>query len=471
MNDMNKEVNTGPKVKTGIYHAPWEKSFDKILTPFEEFIHRQTTSGLLLMGMAILALVLANGPLAPAYEHVVHTLISLGIGSWKLEMTLQHWINDGLMALFFFVVGLELKREMLVGDLANPRSAVMPIAAAVGGMVVPALIYFAINPAGDAALGWGIPMATDIAFAIGALALLASRVPKALITFLVALAIVDDLGAVMVIAVFYTDSIALAPLIAAGVLFALLMVFNLSGIRKTMPYFIVAVLLWYALLQSGVHATLAGILGALSVPATPRYNPERFSEHVAELMRRFEANHQPGKSIMTNDALRAVVQTLENGVHSVEAPLQRLEHTWHMPVAYLVIPIFALANAGIPLAFDSLGETLTHPVMLGVSLGLVLGKFIGITGASWLVLKLGIAELPKDTRFTQIAGVSLLAGIGFTMSIFVAQLGFSHNEDLLLMAKTGILAASLLAGVAGFVWLYLVSNPVKAAERIHRERN
>jgi len=471
MNDMNKEVNTDPKVKTGIYHAPWEKSFDKILTPFEEFIHRQTTSGLLLMGMAILALVLANGPLAPAYEHVVHTLISLGIGSWKLEMTLQHWINDGLMALFFFVVGLELKREMLVGDLANPRSAVMPIAAAVGGMVVPALIYFAINPAGDAALGWGIPMATDIAFAIGALALLASRVPKALITFLVALAIVDDLGAVMVIAVFYTDSIALAPLIAAGVLFALLMVFNLSGIRKTMPYFIVAVLLWYALLQSGVHATLAGILGALSVPATPRYNPERFSEHVAELMRRFEANHQPGKSIMTNDALRAVVQTLENGVHSVEAPLQRLEHTWHMPVAYLVIPIFALANAGIPLAFDSLGETLTHPVMLGVSLGLVLGKFIGITGASWLVLKLGIAELPKDTRFTQIAGVSLLAGIGFTMSIFVAQLGFSHNEDLLLMAKTGILAASLLAGVAGFVWLYLVSNPVRAAERIHRERN
>ena len=456
---MNDENSVAGKVKTGVYHAPWEKSFDKILTPFEEFIHRQTTSGLLLMGMAVLALVLANGPLVSAYEHIIHTLISLNIGSWTLEMSLHHWINDGLMALFFFVVGLELKREMLVGELANPRNAVMPIAAAVGGMVVPALIYFAINPSGDAALGWGIPMATDIAFAIGALALLASRVPKALITFLVALAIVDDLGAVMVIAVFYTDSIALLPLAAAGVLFALLMIFNLSGIRKTLPYFIVAVLLWYALLQSGVHATLAGILGALSVPATPRYNPERFSEHVRELMRRFEASHQPGKSIMTNDALRAVVQTLENGVHSVEAPLQRLEHIWHMPVAYLVIPIFALANAGIALNFDSLGETLAHPVMLGVSLGLVLGKFIGITGASWLVLKLGVAELPKDTRFTQIAGVSLLAGIGFTMSIFVAQLGFSRNEDLLLMAKTGILAASVLAGVAGFIWLYLVSKP------------
>jgi NhaA family Na+:H+ antiporter len=320
------------------------------------------------------------------------------------------------------------------------------------------LIYYAINPDGDAALGWGIPMATDIAFAIGALALLASRVPKALITFLVALAIVDDLGAVMVIAVFYTDTIALVPLAAAGALFALLLLFNQIGIRKTLPYFVVAVLLWYAFLQSGVHATLAGILGALSVPATPKYNPERFSKHIRELMHRFDASHQPGKSIMTNDALRAVVQTLENGVHSVEAPLQRLEHIWHMPVAYLVIPIFALANAGIPLAFDSLGEALTHPVTLGVSLGLVLGKFIGITGASWLVLKLGVAELPKDTRFTQIAGVSLLAGIGFTMSIFVAQLGFGGREDLLLMAKTGILAASLLAGITGFIWLYLVSK-------------
>jgi len=253
--------------------------------------------------------------------------------------------------------------------------------------------------------------------------------------------------------------IAFDPLAAAGALFALLMVFNVSGIRKTLPYFIVAVLLWYALLQSGVHATLAGILGAVSVPATPKYNPERFSEHVAELMRRFKACHQPGKSIMTNDNLPAVVQTLENGVHSVEAPLQRLEHVWHMPVAYLVIPIFALANAGIPLEISSLGDTLAHPVMLGVTMGLVLGKFIGITGFSWLVLKLGLAELPKDTRFSQIAGVSLLAGIGFTMSIFVAQLGFAHNEKLLLLTKTGILAASLLAGVAGFIWLYLVSKP------------
>jgi NhaA family Na+:H+ antiporter len=460
---MNKQQNNPQsETKTGVYHAPWEKSFDKILTPFEEFIHRQTTSGLLLMAMAVIALILANGPLADAYLHVIHTPISLKIGSWTLEMSLHHWINDALMALFFFVVGLELKRELLVGELAKLRNATLPIAAAIGGMVVPALIYLAINPAGDAALGWGVPMATDIAFAIGALALLSSRVPKALITFLVALAIVDDLGAVLVIAIFYTETIALTPLAVAGVLFAVLIVFNMSGIRKTLPYFVVAVLLWYALLQSGVHATLAGILGAMSVPAIPRYKPERFSEHIKELMQHFDNSHQPGQSIMTNDTLRSVVQTLENGVHSVEAPLQRLEHIWHMPVAYLIIPVFALANAGIPLALGSLADTFSHPVMLGVSVGLVLGKFIGISGASWLVLKLGVAELPKDTRFIQIVGVSLLAGIGFTMSIFVAQLGFSHNEELLLMAKTGILFASLLAGVSGYIWLYLVSKPVTA---------
>ncbi|MBT3559289.1 MAG: Na+/H+ antiporter NhaA [Rhodospirillales bacterium] len=459
---MSEEPTFDASVKKGVYQARWEAGFDRILTPFDEFINRQTTSGFLLMCMAVIALVLANGPLAPAYAYILHTSVSLAVGSWVLEMTLHHWINDGLMVLFFFVVGLELKRELVVGELATPRHAVLPIAAAIGGMVVPALIYFAINPNGDAAAGWGIPMATDIAFAIGIVALLASRVPKALITFLVALAIVDDLGAVMVIAVFYTDTIALVPLMVSFGLFTVLLCFNLGGIRNPIPYFIVSVLMWYALQQSGVHATLAGIMGALSVPATPKYNPTRFSEYVKKLMERFDASHQPDRSIMTNDRLRAVVQALENSVHKVEAPLQRLEHVWHMPVAYLVIPIFALANAGIPIEIGSLSETFSHPVLLGVSFGLVLGKFVGITGASWLVLKLGVAVLPKDTRFTQIAGVSLLAGIGFTMSIFVAQLGFGESEELLLMAKTGILAASLFAGVAGFLWLYLVSRPAEA---------
>lgn len=461
---MSGKRKSNRKMKKGVYLAPWEKGFIKFIGPIEEFIHRQTTSGLLLMGSAILALILANGPLAADYLHLLHTPISIGVADWSVEMTLHHWINDGLMALFFFVVGLELKREILVGELVELRNAVLPIAAAIGGMVVPALIYFLINPDGDAARGWGIPMATDIAFAVGALALLANRVPKALITFLIALAIVDDLGAVLVIALFYTETIIMTPLLIAGALFVLLLAFNMLGIRKTLPYFVVAVLLWYALLLSGVHPTLAGILGAMSVPAMPKYDPKLFSEHVRKLMNKFDASHKPGQSIMTNDRLRAVVQNLEHSISSVGVPLKQLERTWHSPVAYIIIPIFALANAGIPLEFGSLTETITHPVMLGVSLGLVLGKFIGITGISWLVLKMGIAQLPKETRFTQIAGVSLLAGIGFTMSIFVAQLGFANNEELLLMAKTGILGASLLAGVSGYIWLYLVSKPNKTID-------
>ena len=456
---MSERNTTNPKKERGVYLAPWEETFEKFIGPLEEFIHRQTTSGLLLMSSAILALILANGPLAEDYLHILHTPISVGVANWEVKMSLHHWINDGLMALFFFVVGLELKREILVGELAKIRNAILPIAAAIGGMVVPALIYFLMNPEGDAARGWGIPMATDIAFAVGALALLASRVPKALITFLIALAIVDDLGAVLVIALFYTETIVITPLLIAGALFVLLLSFNMLGIRKTLPYFTVAVMLWYALLLSGVHPTLAGILGAMSVPAMPKYDPKLFSKHVKTLMQEFDVSHHPGQSIMANDALRAVVQNLENSVISVGVPLKRLERTWHSPVAYLIIPIFALANAGIPLQFGSLMETMTHPVMLGVSLGLIVGKFIGIAGISWVVLKLGIAELPKDTRFTQIAGVSLLAGIGFTMSIFVAQLGFGTNHELLLMAKTGILGASLVAGITGYIWLYLVSKP------------
>ncbi|MEA3292475.1 MAG: Na+/H+ antiporter NhaA, partial [Pseudomonadota bacterium] len=406
----------------------------------------------------VVALWLANGPLAETYQHIVHTEIGFIIGEFGLKMSLHHWVNDGLMALFFFVVGLELKREILVGELRDPRQAVMPIMAALGGMLVPALIYFAVNPGGEAARGWGIPMATDIAFAVGALALLARRVPATLITFLVALAIVDDLGAVIVIAVFYTDQLVLQWLWVAAGLVGVLVVFNLFGIRAILPYLVIAVLLWFALLASGVHATLAGVLGAFTVPAMPKYDPDRFSEHVKELMRDFDASHEPGKSILTNDQLRGIVQTLENGVHQVESPLQRLEHLWHLPVAYLVIPIFALVNAGIPLDFGKPGETFRDPVLLGVLLGLVLGKFIGISGASWLVWKLGWAQLPKGTRFSQIMGVSLLAGIGFTMSIFVAELAFSAQPDLLLSAKTGILVGSLLAGVGGYLWLYLVSR-------------
>lgn len=451
-----------PQFQDGVYIAPWEQTFKRVLTPFEEFIHRQTTSGALLMLSALLALILANSAAAHLYYDLAYTRIALSVGPWVLSKTLHHWVNDGLMALFFFVVGLELKRELLVGELASPRHAALPIAAAMGGMLVPALIYFALNPEGPAARGWGIPMATDIAFAIGALALLAGRVPKGLITFLVALAIVDDLGAVMVIAVFYTEHLTYSALGLAALLFLLLIAMNLGGVQRLLPYFIVAVLLWLAFLQSGVHATLAGVLGAFALPARPKYDPTRFSMHVRELVDQFDASHVPGRSIMTNDRLRVVVRTLENGVRGVDTPLQRALHHWHIPVAFMVIPIFAFINAGIPVDMARLGEALQHPVTHGVVLGLVLGKFVGITAASWLVLRLGIARLPANTCFSQIAGVALVAGIGFTMSIFIAELGFAQHPELLVFAKTGILAASVLAGTLGLTWVYLASGAKRA---------
>lgn len=442
----------------GLYLAPWEPAFVKVLTPFEEFIHRQTTTGIILMVTAVLAVILANSPWAEPYQHLLHTPLSVSVGTWQLSLSLHHFINDGLMALFFFVVGLELKREILVGELAQPRQAALPIVAAIGGMLVPALIYYAFNPSGDAVRGWGIPMATDIAFAVGVLVLLASRVPKALITFLVALAIVDDIGAVTVIAVFYTDHLVLEALAIAIALTFLLIAFNRAGIRNPIPYFIVAVLLWYAMLQSGVHATLAGVIGAFTVPAYPKYDASLFSIRVKNLVEDFDRSYLTNNNILTNEEMFSIARTIENGAQRVSTPLQRLEQFWHLPVAFLVIPVFALGNAGIPLEFGRLGEVFTHPVTAGVGLGLVLGKVIGISGASWIALKLGLASLPAHTSFSQIAALSLLGGIGFTMAIFIAELGFAEHPELLVLAKTGIIFASLFSGIVGFVLLWLLGS-------------
>lgn len=444
--------------RTGVHYAPLERQFGRILTPFEEFIHRQTASGFLLMAAAVLALIIANSALAPAYEHMLHLPVGLTVGNWSINYSLHHWVNDGLMALFFFVVGLELKREILVGELASLRRAALPVIAALGGMLVPAFIYYLINPAGTAAHGWAIPMATDIAFAVGALVILAARVPKALITFLVALAIADDLGAVLVIAIFYTDKIVLEALLAAAGIIVLLIGLNLGGVRRILPYFLLAVPLWYALLLSGVHPTLAGVIGAFTIPAWPRYDPKYFTQRNRELLAQFEASLEADPNIVTNDALRAAVHSIERATQKVMAPLQRLEHIWHLPVAFLVIPIFALFNAGIHLDFSNMGATLASPVLIGVAAGLVLGKFIGIVLFCGIALKLKIAALPEGTSFSQIAGVALLAGIGFTMSIFIAQLAFPNNPDLVLQAKMGIFIASLVSGLSGFAWLWIAGG-------------
>lgn len=434
--------------------APWEKAFDRVLTPLEEFIHRQTTSGVLLMLCAVVALYVANSQWNEAYHHLLELPFTIGMPGFQLSKSLHHWINDGLMAMFFFVVGLELKREILVGELADPKQAVLPIVAAIGGMLVPVFFYIIFNPEGHTLNGWGVPMATDIAFALGALALLGKRVPKNLLTFLVALAIVDDLGAVLVIALFYTETINITALVIAAAMLGLLVSLNLGGIRRPLPYILLGVVLWIAMLKSGVHATLAGIFLAFTIPMRPKYDPERFLSQINGMVDQIKRAYRREENIVINDEMRSRVRALGEGVLLVQAPAQILERKMHLPSAYLVIPIFSLANAGIPIDWSSLGSIVTHPVSVGIAAGLVLGKLIGIAGFSWVAVRLGLTSLPHGLNFKHIIGVGLMGGIGFTMSIFIAELGFAHHAEDLLMAKTGILFASALAGVSGFLWLY-----------------
>ena len=443
------------------YIAPWEKAFDRVLSPLEDFIHRQTTSGILLMLCAIVALYLANSQWNEAYHHLLVLPFTIGVPGFELSKSLHHWINDGLMAMFFFVIGLELKREILVGELADPKQAILPIVAAIGGMLVPVLIYISINPEGHTLDGWGIPMATDIAFALGALALLGNRIPKSLLTFLVALAIVDDLGAVLVIAVFYTETISFPALGIALVILLLLISLNLGGIRRPLPFVLLGIILWIAMLKSGVHATLAGIFLAFTIPMRPKYNPARFLSHIIEMIKQIKQAYQQEENIVKNDELRSRVRALGEGVKLVQAPAQVMERTMHLPSAYLIIPIFSLANAGIPIDWNSFSSIVTHPVSIGITAGLVLGKLIGIAGFSWVAVKFGMTTLPHDLNFKHIIGVALMGGIGFTMSIFIAELGFAHSPEDLLMAKTGVLLASILAGVSGFIWLYLTSEKTR----------
>lgn len=440
------------------YFAPWERAFDRVVDPFQKFIHDESASGLLLMAATLVALVLANSPLHEPFHHLLEIDIGIAIGGWHLEHSLHHWINHGLMTLFFFVVGLEIKREVLGGELADLKAAALPLVAAVGGMVVPALLYAAATWGTPGIDGWGVPMATDIAFAVGILVLLGNRVPPTVMTFLVALAIVDDLGAVLVIALFYTDQLVWEALLVAAVLLGLLAAFNRFGIRRPLPYFVVGTLLWMAMLESGVHATLAGVLTAMTIPSRHKFSGDRFSAQVRRLMDEFDEASQGHTGQFHNRRQKALLGSLKRGVQLYESPLVRLENSLHVPVAFIIIPLFALANAGIPIPLDTLGAALGHPVTIGVMAGLVIGKTVGIAGLSWLAVKLGIGQLPTGMRTAHLIGIGLLGGVGFTMSIFIAELGFAQAPDDLLMAKTGILLASLVAGVAGYLWLRLRAN-------------
>jgi NhaA family Na+:H+ antiporter len=444
--------------KPTVHVAPWEKAFDRVLSPLDEFIHRQSTSSILLMVCAVIALLIANSPLGESYLHALHTPIAVQFGQHTFSLSLLHWINEALMAFFFLLVGLELKRELLVGELANFRQATLPIIAALGGMLVPAFLYWCWNPTGPAAHGWGIPMATDIAFAIGALSLLGNRVPKSLLMFLIALAIVDDLGAVLVIAIFYTEKFNLAAFSYMLLLASILVAFNIGGIRRLLPYLLIGALLWCAMLASGIHATLAGIVLAFTIPIRPKYNASHFIQEVRGLSQQMKKDLATNPDILHNDALRSRVIALEHGVELVQAPAQRLENQLHLPVAYLVIPLFALGNAAIHVASISISQFLTDPVLWGVVFGLIIGKWVGIAGTSWLAIHFGLASLPTGMRISHLHGIGLLGGIGFTMSIFVADLAFLGQTEMLLMAKTGILIGSLLAGLAGMLWLHYSSK-------------
>jgi Na+:H+ antiporter, NhaA family len=388
-----------------------------LIQPLQQFIQTEASGGIILLAAAAIALAWANSPWGASYEHFWETPLTLGVPGAALREPLHLWINDALMAVFFLLVGLEIKREMLIGELASPKRSALPLAAALGGMVVPATIYAALNAGAPTLRGWGIPMATDIAFALGAVSLLGSRVPTGLKVFLTALAIVDDLGSVLVIALFYTAELSVVALGAAAAVFAVLVACNLAGVRRLPVYLGLGVVLWIAVFHSGVHATIAGVLLAMTIPADTHAH----------------------KGSGAND----------NGASA--APLLRLERALHAPVSYGIMPLFALANGGLRID-SSIAHAFSEPITLGVLLGLLIGKPIGITAASWLVVRMQLAALPDKVSWRELGGVAWLGGIGFTMSLFVAGLAFADPEQLA-FAKAGVLTGSLLAGTGGGLWL------------------
>jgi len=354
------------------------------------------------------------------------------------------------MAVFFLLVGLEIKRELMVGELASPRQAALPIMGALGGMLVPALLYAMMNAGGPGSAGWGIPMATDIAFALGIITLLGPRVPIGLKVFLTALAIVDDLGAVLVIAIFYTASLNVAAMLAAAGALAVLIVLNRMQVYKLLPYLLVGAVLWFFVLQSGIHATIAGVVLALTIPAATRLNAPEFSTRVRGILDEFDRVETGAGNVITNRGQQEALHAMDQAASDVNAPLLRLEHMLNRPVSFFIMPLFALSNAGV--ALGSVREALATPIAIGITLGLVLGKVIGISAFSWIAVRFGWAALPQGARWGALVATAMLGGIGFTMSLFIAGLAFP-DPVMLDEAKIGILTASTLAGVLGYVGL------------------
>lgn len=436
---------------------------DRLVRPLQRFLAIEAASSVLLLAATLIALALANSPWREGWAHFWHQRIAVEIGSFELALSLGHWVNDALMAIFFFVVGLEIKREMTVGELASRERAMLPVFGALGGMVAPALVYLLLQPGGDAARGWGIPMATDIAFAVAALAVLGPRVSPALKVFLLALAIVDDLGAVTVIAVFYTEQIRIAALIAAALGLGLVYAMQLAGVRAYAPYFAVGFLVWLATLASGVHATVAGVLLGLLTPVHALRERRTLIERVRE--RAEEALHRLGDGDSHAKASDALLREVRHLSREAQSPLEYLTHKLHPWVAFVVMPVFALANAGVTLDATTLGDPTGLRVALAVALGLFFGKPVGIALFALAAVRLRWAALPAGVSPSALFGAGLLGGIGFTMALFITALAFGESP-LSGAAKVGVLSASVLSCAGGLAVLARVlPRSTAAAER------
>ena len=430
---------------------------DQIFRPFQRFFRKEAASSILLIAATIMALIWTNSAIGETYHSFWHTEVSFSFGHFHINKTLVHWINDGFMSLFFFTVGLEIKREILVGELATPKKALLPVIAALGGMVVPGLIYAILNVGSPSISGWGVPVATDIAFALGAVAVFGRRLPVGLRIFLAAFAIADDLGAVVIIAIFYTKEIVWSYLFISLFLILGLAVANFLWIRWTIIYATLGLAVWFFVLGSGVHPTIAGVIVSLFVPARGRYDTDNFLQNVNKIMEKFECEEQScGYSILLNEEHMHAVQALELACHDVETPLQRLMHALHPWVAFLILPFFAMGNTGLTFHGMVFSEMVTNTVILGIVFGLVFGKPLGVILFSYLSVKTGIASLPQEVRWSHIFGGAMLGGIGFTMSLFLADLSFS-DPQLLNYSRIAILAGSVLSALVGMSYLGFIS--------------
>lgn len=435
------------------------KAVKKIISPIENFLNMESSSGIILMIVAVIAMILANSPLHDIYHSIIHLELGVKLGAIEISHSLQHWVNDGLMVIFFFVVGLEIKRELVQGELSSPSKAALPMFAALGGMVAPALFYFAFNTSGPASPGWGIPMATDIAFAVGILTLFSKRVPFTLKIFLLALAIVDDLGAILVIAFFYTEQIHQVALGMAAVGIAVITIMKYSGVRQIAMYSVVGFLVWIAILKSGVHATISGVIIGLLTPVAALFPkkelPHKFRNLANDIAQSIEG-HKDDKEL-SHDTVEKINDLQMVAVES-SSPLDRLIHLLHPFVSFVIMPVFAFVNAGVHIENISLESFLSNNISLGIILGLVLGKPIGVMLFSYIAIKLNLAKLPKGVSWTHMLAVGFLAGIGFTMALFISNLALK-GPGMEMFSKLGILTASIIAGLIGSVLLQFSKSP------------